>query len=73
MRNPLRSETEVFRAVLVVAVGAAAIIVLTQLTRPLFGALLLAVELAAGVWALWVRARPQPPQQDGAEVPREGG
>jgi hypothetical protein len=56
MHNPLRSETEVFRAVVVVGLGAAAIIALTLITRPLFGALLLAVEVVAGSWVLWRRA-----------------
>jgi hypothetical protein len=57
MHNPLRSETEVFWAVVVIAGGAAAVIALTLITRPLFGALLLAVELVAGSWALLRRAR----------------
>jgi len=69
MRNPLGSETEVFRAVLIAAAGAATIIALALLTKPLFGAILLAVEVVAGLWALWRRARPQP-ARDG-EVERE--
>jgi hypothetical protein len=52
MHNPLRSETEVFWTVVVIAAGAAAIIALALITRPLFGALLLAVELVAGSWVL---------------------
>jgi hypothetical protein len=56
MHNPLRSETEVFWAVVAIAAGAAAIIALTLITRPLFGAILLAVELVVGSWALLRRA-----------------
>ena len=56
MHNPLRSETEVFRAVVAIGIGAAAIIALTLITRPLFGAILLAIELVAGTWVLWRRA-----------------
>src|SRR5436190_8597123 len=56
MHNPLRSETEVFWAVVAIAVGAAAIIALALITRPLFGALLLAVEVAVGIAVLWRRA-----------------
>jgi hypothetical protein len=56
MHNPLRSETEVFWAVVVIAAGAAAVIALTLITRPVFGAILLAVELVAGSWGLLRRA-----------------
>jgi hypothetical protein len=64
MHNPLRSETEVFGALLVIAAGAAAIIALTLVTRPLFGAVLLLLELIAGTTYLWRRAsRPLPPRR----------
>ena len=64
MHNPLRSETEVFRAVVAIGIGAAAIIALTLVTRPLFGAVLLVVELIAGTTYLWRRAsRPIPPRR----------
>src|SRR5919204_673926 len=57
MHNPLRSETEVFWAVVAIAAGAAAIIALTLITRPLFGAILLVIELVVGSWVLLRRAR----------------
>ena len=38
MHNPLRSEREVFRAVLIVAIAAGAVVILTVLTRPAIGA-----------------------------------
>ena len=57
MHNPLRSEREVFRAVLVVAVAAGAVVVLTALTRPAVGAALLAAEVGLGVGLLWRAGR----------------
>ncbi|HMC07413.1 MAG TPA: hypothetical protein VKG89_08485 [Solirubrobacterales bacterium] len=70
MHNPLRSETDVFRAVVVIGVGAAAVIGLTLLTRPLFGAILLAVEVVAGLWALSRRAQGHLPHE--AEIAHRG-
>jgi hypothetical protein len=60
MRNPLRSERDVFHAVVAIGVGAAGVVALALLTRPLFGAALLAVEVVIGVWVLWNRARQAP-------------
>ena len=68
MHNPLRNETEVFWAVVVIAAGAAAIIALTLLTTQLAGAILLAVELVAGSWVLLRRATGTLPHE--AEVAR---
>jgi hypothetical protein len=63
MHNPLRSETDVFRAVVVIGAGAATIIAVTLLTRPLVGAILLAVEAVVGFWVMWRRARGQLPHE----------
>ena len=63
MHNPLRSEREVFRAVVVIGIGAGAVIALALLTRPAFGAVLMAVEAALGIWVLWRRARGPHPHQ----------
>jgi hypothetical protein len=60
MRNPLRSERDVFHAVVAIGVGAAGVIALALLTRPLFGAVLLAVEAFIGVSVLWNRAHEAP-------------
>src|SRR5919198_6755128 len=68
MHNPLRSEREVFRAVIVVAVAAGAVVVLTVLTRPAVGAALLAAEIGLGVGLLWRAGRGTLPHQ--AEVSR---
>jgi GABA permease len=69
MHNPLRSEREVFRAVVVIGIGAGAVIALALLTRPAFGAVLLAIEAGLGIWVLWRRARGTLPHQ--AEVARD--
>jgi hypothetical protein len=53
MHNPLRSEADVFR-LLVVLVGAAALLVaLTLLTSPIWGVLLAVVLVAIGVGVAW--------------------
>jgi hypothetical protein len=70
MRNPLRSEREVFRAVVVIGIGAGAVIALTLLTRPAFGAALMAGEIGLGIAVLWRRARDTVPNQ--ADVARDG-
>jgi hypothetical protein len=69
MHNPLRSERDVFRAVVVIGIGAGAVIALALITRPALGAVLLAVEIALGIWVLWRRARGTLPHQ--AEVVRD--
>ncbi len=68
MHNPLRSEREVFRAVLIVAVAAGAVVVLTVLTRPAVGAALLAAEIGLGIGLLWRAGRGTLPHR--AEVTR---
>jgi hypothetical protein len=57
MHNPLRSEAEMFRVVVVVAAAAVPVIAVALLTEPEFGAILLALEIAAGVWLLWRTTR----------------
>jgi hypothetical protein len=66
MHNPLRSEQDVFRAVVVIGAGAGAVIALTLLTRPAVGAALLAAEVGLGIGLLWRGARGTLPHQ--AEV-----
>jgi hypothetical protein len=66
MHNPLRSETDVFRAVVVIGVGAAAVIAITEITNQTAGAIVLAVLAVAGLAVLWRRARGGLPHQ--AEV-----
>jgi hypothetical protein len=63
MHNPLRSEGDVFRAVVIVGIGAAAVIGVTLLTRPAVGAALLAAEVGLGVGLLWRGAQGGMPHQ----------
>lgn len=63
MHNPLRSEEEAFRWLVVILIGALAIIALTALTRPLYGALLLLVLVAVGVAVVWRGSRGSERQQ----------
>lgn len=57
MQNPLRSEAAMFRVVVIVGAAAVPVIVVSLLTEPLFGAILLALEVAGGIWAIWRCAR----------------
>ncbi len=70
MHNPFRSEDDVFRAVIVIAVGAAAIIALTLIVSQTAGALLLLVLVLAGLYVLWRRAQGELPRK--AEVSASG-
>jgi hypothetical protein len=69
LHNPLRSEQDVFRAVVVIGIGAGAVIAVALLIRPAVGAVLLAAEVGLGIWVLWRRARGTLPRQ--AEVARD--
>jgi len=69
LHNPLRSEQDVFRAVVVIGIGAGAVIAVALLIRPAVGAVLLAAEVGLGLWVLWRRARGALPRQ--AEVARD--
>jgi hypothetical protein len=53
MHNPLRSERDVFRGVVIIAIALGAVIALTLLTRPAIGAALLALEIGLGIGLLW--------------------
>ena len=66
MHNPLRSERDVFRAVVIIAIALGAVIALTLLTRPAIGAALLALEIGIGIGVLWRGAQGTIPRQ--AEV-----
>jgi GABA permease len=66
MHNPLRSEAEAFRLVVVVGAGAAAIIALALLTEPVYGAVLAAGLIGLGVGLAWRVSRGSEPHK--AEV-----
>ena len=57
MHNPLRNEADVFRLVVVIGIGAAAVVALTLLTRPVVGLILAAALIGFGVGLLWRGAR----------------
>lgn len=57
MHNPLRSEADAFRWVLVIAVGALSVIVLTLLTRPAIGIAWAAALLGFGAGVAYRSAR----------------
>ena len=53
MHNPLRSEAEMFRVVVIVALAAAPVIAVGLVFGHLYGAILLAVEVALGIGLAW--------------------
>jgi hypothetical protein len=57
MHNPLRSEADAFRFVVIVGSGAAAVIALTLLTKPVFGVVLAAALVGIGVGLAWRGSR----------------
>jgi len=57
MHNPLRSEADAFKWVVVIGVGAVSVIVLTLLTRPVFGVVLAAVLIGFGIGFAYRGAR----------------
>jgi hypothetical protein len=60
MGNPLRSEAEMFRVVVIFGIAAALVIAVTLLTEPVFGLIVLGLELGVGI-GLIVSARRQTP------------
>jgi hypothetical protein len=57
MHNPLRSEADAFRWVVMLGAGAASVIVLTLLTRPVFGVVWAAALIGFGVGVAYRGAR----------------
>jgi Ca2+/H+ antiporter len=51
--NPLRSEAAMFRVVIVVAVAALPVILVGLVAEPIYAAILLGLELIAGIVVLW--------------------
>lgn len=70
MHNPLRSEADAFRWVVVIGAGAVAVIVLTLLTRPVFGAILAAALIGFGIGIAYRSSRGSLPHT--VEVTRGG-
>jgi hypothetical protein len=63
MHNPLRSEADVFRLVLAIGIGAAAVVALTLLTRPVAGMILAAALIGFGAGLAWRRSRGSLPSE----------
>jgi hypothetical protein len=57
MHNPLRSEADAFRWVVIIGIGAMSVIALTLLTRPVFGVTLAAALLGFGAGVAYRSAR----------------
>jgi hypothetical protein len=68
MHNPLRSEADVFRLVVVIGAAAALVVALTLITRPIFGILLAALLVGVGVGLVWRVTRGTAPRS--VAVPR---
>jgi GABA permease len=62
MHNPLSSEDDAFRWVVIIGVGAVSVIVLTLLTRPVFGVVWAAALIGFGVGVAYRGARGQLPR-----------
>jgi hypothetical protein len=71
MHNPLRSEAEMFRFVVIVGSGAAAVIALSLLTEPRYGVVLAAGLVGLGIGFAWRGARGSEPHK--AEIARGDG
>src|SRR6201985_1387769 len=63
MHNPLRSEADVFRLVVVLVGAAALVVALTLITSPIWGILLAAVLVLVGVWFAWRGTRGSEPRE----------
>jgi hypothetical protein len=62
MHNPLRSEADAFRWIVVIGVGAASVIAITLLTRPAIGVAWAAALVGFGVGIAWRSASGSQPQ-----------
>ncbi len=70
MHNPLRSEADAFRWLIVIGAGAASVIALTLLTRPAVGAVWGAVLIGFGLGVAFRTLRGSPPRS--ADLSRGG-
>ncbi len=61
MHNPLRSEAEMFRVVVIVGIAAIPVVVLGLAISPAAGAIALGVELGIGIGLIWRGARGSEP------------
>jgi hypothetical protein len=71
MHNPLRSEADAFRWVVIIGGACGAVIALSLLTEPRYGAVLLAALIGLGVGLLWKGSRGTLPRK--AEIASGNG
>jgi hypothetical protein len=62
MHNPLRNEADVFRLVVVIGTAAALVVVLSLITRPVWGVLLAALLIGIGIGFAWRTTRGSEPR-----------
>ena len=73
MKNPLRSEADAFRLVVIVGVAAAIVVAVTLLTRPAVGAALAALFIGVGIGFIWRDARRSDPPGKAEVAPHAAG
>jgi len=61
VHNPLRSEAEMFRVVVIVAIAAVPVVALGLIAGPEWGAIVLGVEVGIGIGLIWRGARGSEP------------
>lgn len=71
MHNPLRSEADAFRLVVIIGAGALAVIALTLATEPIYGVILAAALIGLGAGFAWQEARGSEPRA-AANAPHPG-
>jgi GABA permease len=62
MHNPLRTEADVFRLVVVIGTAAALVVALSLITRPVWGVLLAALLIGIGIGFVWRATRGSEPR-----------
>jgi hypothetical protein len=72
MHNPLRSEAEAFRWLVVIGVACAAVIALALATEPRYGAILGAALIGLGIGFMWRDARGSEPRKVEVAARRDG-
>ncbi len=68
MHNPLRSEADVFRLVVVIVGASALVVAVALITNPVWGILLAVLMLAIGIAAAWRVTRGSEPREVAAPV-----
>ena len=73
MHNPLRSEAEAFRLVVIFAAAAAVVVAVALLIEPAAGAIVLAVELLVGLWLALRESRSPEPREPAVVASADDG